>query len=145
MTFRILLSAVVLTVSSAAWAVPQCPTERDLAQLTRFEERLRGADSVEEAQELAHKKVDASKKAIDRAAKIVPGDADLIEHQAQLQELLAGVDGAGSTEEVASQFAVLHGQRMGGGCSYSTGEVIAIVLGFIFGIIPGIILLILLC
>jgi hypothetical protein len=31
------------------------------------------------------------------------------------------------------------------GCDFSTGEIIAIVLGFILGIIPGIILLILLC
>jgi hypothetical protein len=30
-------------------------------------------------------------------------------------------------------------------CSYSTGEIIAIVLGFILAIIPGIILLVLLC
>ena len=32
-----------------------------------------------------------------------------------------------------------------GGCDYSTGELIAIVIGLILGIIPGIILLVVLC
>jgi hypothetical protein len=32
-----------------------------------------------------------------------------------------------------------------GGCDYSTGELIAIVVGLILGIIPGIILLVVLC
>lgn len=33
----------------------------------------------------------------------------------------------------------------GGGCSYDTTEIIAIILGFLFFIIPGIILLIVFC
>ena len=145
MSLRIFLSIALLTTSSTAWAVPQCPTDDHFAELSRFEERLRGADSVEEAQELALKKVGASKDAVDRAARLVPGDDELLAHQSQLQQLVDGVAQADSPDAVAEQFAGFHAQRMGGGCSFSTGEVIAIVLGFILGIIPGIILLILLC
>jgi len=40
---------------------------------------------------------------------------------------------------------LIHAKVGGHGCSYSTGETIAIVIGLILGIIPGLVLLVVLC
>ncbi|MGR8951394.1 MAG: hypothetical protein ACU83V_03160, partial [Gammaproteobacteria bacterium] len=63
---------------------------------------------------------------------------------------------ASSQEQVADAFdgmmlagldddRVAHASAGGASCSYSTGEIIAIVVGLILGIIPGLILLVVLC
>jgi capsular polysaccharide biosynthesis protein len=141
---RLLLAAALL-FPSVALAVPQCATDDHRAQLGDFAEKLRGSDSVEQAQELAIAKISLTERAVRQAVKIVPNDVELLEHQHQLQAFRAGVEDARTQEQVAQRFSTLQGQQMGGSCHFSTGEVIAIVLGFILGIIPGIILLILLC
>ena len=75
--------------------------------------------------------------------------------QRRLLAYQAGVHRARSEAEVAQEFGQL--VRFGdsgddaidahilSSCHYTTGEIIAIVIGFILGILPGIILLILLC
>ena len=72
-------------------------------------------------------------------------DAELRATHADLEAFADGVAAAQSRGEVADRFATLRGQQTAANCHYSTGEVIAIVLGFILGVLPGIILLILLC
>lgn len=142
---RYALLSLALLGATTAHAVPSCPTDRHLTKLQAFEDRLRGADSVEEARELALDKVDGSRDAVERAAKIVPNDPGLEEHIAQLDAFAEGVAEARTTDEVAHRFSTLRSQRVAGACAYTTGEIIAIVLGLVLGIIPGIILLILLC
>jgi len=137
--------AACLLVPGVATAVPSCPTDDHRAELHAFEERLRGADSLEEAQELALDEVEQSRKAVQRATRLVPGDAELRATHADLEAFADGVAAAQSRGEVADRFATLRGQQTAANCHYSTGEVIAIVLGFILGVLPGIILLILLC
>jgi hypothetical protein len=55
------------------------------------------------------------------------------------------VSGATVAADVDVGVNGLDEETNGDGCDYSTGEIIAIVIGFILGIIPGIILLIVLC
>ncbi len=67
------------------------------------------------------------------------------------------VNDAGSPQEVADAFAdfvqlakvdddvAVHVGTKSVGCTYSTGETIAIVLGLVLGVIPGLILIALLC
>lgn len=148
--FRRFVSAVavllaVLFTAAPAQAVPDCPTEEHRAELSAFEERLRSADDVAEAKELALSRVDRTRKAVDRAASIVPGDDQLLEHQAQLDDFAHDIETATTQHEVADSFGALGQQRVGERCDYSTGEIVAIVIGFILGVIPGIIMLIVFC
>ena len=137
--------ALALVVPPPAQAIPQCPTPEHRAELSGFEERLLEAEDVEEARSMALKKVDRTRRAVDHAARIVPNDTELQAHQAALDDFAADVAQAKTQQEVASGFADLRTQSVGAKCYYSTGEIIAVVLGFILGVIPGIILLILLC
>ncbi|MEZ4235621.1 MAG: hypothetical protein R3F59_05540 [Myxococcota bacterium] len=144
MTLRTLVLAALLAPTPAL-AVPQCPTVEQRAELSDFARELQGADSPAEARKMALKKVRASHRAVDQAMKLVPGDAELRERQVDLESFEAGVRASKSQAEVASHFSALEARAAAGSCHYSTGEVIAVVLGFVLGIIPGIILLILLC
>lgn len=145
MTRVVKLAILALFLPNAAMAIPQCPTDEHRETLSRFEEKLIGAADVDEARAMALKKVGHSKTAIDRAAAIVPGDTELIAHQEALADFTADVESAETKEAVAAEFADLRDYSHTARCYYSTGEVIAVVIGFILGILPGIILLILLC
>jgi hypothetical protein len=131
--------------TQTALAVPDCPTDDHRAELSAFAQRLQGADTPDEARDLALRKVRLSHRAVDQAVRLVPNDAELLEHQAVLEAFEADVLASRSQQEVARRFAALDARAEALRCHYSTGEVIAVVLGFILGVIPGIILLILLC
>ncbi|TNE92752.1 MAG: hypothetical protein EP330_00620 [Deltaproteobacteria bacterium] len=142
---RLPLILALTTVAAPALAIPSCPTDEHRAELSSFEKRLLGADDVDDARHMALSKVDKSRKAIDRAAYLVPGDRELIAHQEALDAFAGDIEHAQTKEEVAKGFSDLRAKHAGSSCYYSTGEIIATVLGFVLGILPGIILLILLC
>lgn len=123
-------------------------------ELAALQQRIAGAPSLDEARALALAPAAQAQGALARARFLAPRSAALADAQARLDAYAAAVAAARSGTEVAERFGALLGA--GGAaapsahfwkhdCDYTTGEIIAIVLGFILGIIPGIILLILLC
>lgn len=143
---RSALVVLGLLLTQQAVAAPRCDApldSRHQQRLDRFADRLEGADSVEEAREMALQKIKPAASVLKKAQALAPRDAGLAEAQGRLTDFRADVNGATSSSQVASQFRAI--QTGAGGCDMTTGEVIATVLGFILGILPGIILLILLC
>jgi hypothetical protein len=123
-----------------------CPCEADQARFDAFAQKLADAPTLDDAQDMALDKVALSRKAIKLADKQLHGDPAIAEASAKLDAFDAQVRSAGSQEQVSVAFAQLApSQRVAGGCDYTTGEVVLIVIGFILGIIPGIIFLFLLC
>ncbi len=144
---KFLTSALLLalTVATPAFAADDsCPSDGERATLRHFSQRLANAGTTDEAKELALSKIELGHKAIDKAAKFLPDDgAGLAEAEARLDTLEAGVVAAESQAQVAAQFDRIG--AVGGGCDYSTTEIVVIVIGFVLGIIPGIIFLFLFC
>jgi tetrahydromethanopterin S-methyltransferase subunit G len=94
--------------------------------------------------------------ALTNASNLMPFSDDLSSAKTRLSDVRSRIMVASSQAEVADEFSgmMLAGldddsaarvSAGGGSCSYSTGETIAIVIGLILGIIPGLILLVLLC
>ena len=151
----VLVAALSFLVSSPARAGDVClPGSADASTVEALRERIAGAATLAEARALALEPVAATRDALGRARWLAPGSDALARAEASIDRYAEHVAGAGSQAEVADAFASLvrpaDGADVGtisglSGCHYSTGETIAIVLGFILGIIPGIILLFLLC
>ena len=116
-------------LSTASWVVPFSPSVREARdKIERFERRVYAANTQTEVARDFSEFLGVPAEP-DRS-KIVDGSGD--SHM-----ILAGVD--------VNQPAVSVGTGGGGGCDYTTGEIIIIVLGFILFIIPGIIFLIIFC
>ena len=142
--------------------------------LEPFKEKIGHAKSLEEGRQVALSAVGDASRAVNKARFLVPWSKDLRSAQERIGALESRLRAAQSLSEIQAEFsspvqtasagfsdAVLQDQSPGvsgnsanatshskvfeGKCNYSTGEIIAIVLGFILGIIPGIILLFLLC
>lgn len=120
----------------------QCLTVDQTAQLTAFQTRLAAAGSTADAAALAHRRLAQAERVLGDARGLAPRNAGLLEGQARIDALQAAVDGAESPEAIANLFGARHTALK---CDMNTGEIVATVLGFILGIIPGIILMILLC
>jgi hypothetical protein len=120
------------------------------AELAKLRDRIAAAPSIADARELAVEPVAQARRIL---ARLVWASDSIRGADARMAAYEASVLRARTPAETAAQFGVLVrldapaiASRTGhAGCSYSTGEIIAIVLGFILAIIPGIILLILLC
>jgi len=139
MLFTILL-AFLGSVANAG----RCVTPEDRSRVDAFIERVSEAETTDEARRKAMRKLRRSRRAIERAQKLAPRDAQLVEAHRELVSMSAHVDAASSPSAVGQALAPL-AKPAGAACSFSTGEIIAIVLGLILGIIPGVILLVLLC
>jgi hypothetical protein len=142
------LFALLLATLPAAAAPPgdACLTPERQAAFSRFQERLADADSVEKARRKAERRLKRTAGVLGKARALAPKDAGLAEGARKLDALEARVAQAESPEQVAAAFdSAAMGSGANAGCDMSTGEVIATVLGFILGILPGIILLVLLC
>lgn len=138
--------------------VPECGCDAQ-AELAAQQERIAEAGSIEDARDLALTDARRARKALGVATWVAPASENLRDAKTRVDDYVEAVDRAATREEVADQFAdfvqVAHvsdivgvdGTYDGGDsrCNFSTGELIAIVLGFILGIIPGLILLVLLC
>lgn len=140
-------------------------TIQHLAVASERQQRIADAATVEEARELAVTPVRAARRALEVAALVVPSSEKMDAVSAELegfeervgqQETPAAVAGefgrllnvnmeSGELVQVADLEAGHVNVRGPGGCHYSTGEIVAIVFGFILFIIPGIVLLIVLC
>ncbi len=148
-------------VSSLLARVPGCACEADREALTQQRDRIAAAGTLEEAQELALGETRLARRALGAARLMAPFSQDIREAHRRLDQYEQDVRATRSPEEAALAFGELVQVASLGtgiladvdvdlddhshGCSFSTGEIIAIVLGFLLGIIPGIILLILLC
>ena len=145
--------------SSGAFALIKatCPARpsqyNELSQLIRT---IAGADDIDQARTLALAPTDIAINALRNARNLMPFSEDLGVAENRLNEARSRIMLASSQEQVADEFdgmmlAGLDNDRAAhvnigsGGCDYSSGELIAIVLGLILGVIPGLILLVVLC
>lgn len=143
--------------SIAALTQPACAiTPANRAELRGLHDDIARAPTVGKAQALALAPTDAALDALGKARTLVPFSADLQEAEARLEAKRARIIAADTPPRVADEFSgmmvagldddrLVHAKVGSGGCSYSTGETIAIVIGLILGIIPGLILLVVLC
>ena len=136
---------------------PACSSDQHQApELVRLHDEISKAGSLTEAQNIALEPTSDALDAVTDAITIAPFSDDLRLAETRLIEVRSRIKTAKTQQEVADEFS---GMMMAGldddraahvrmgkvGCDYSTGETIAIILGLIFGIIPGLILLVLLC
>ena len=122
-----------------------CPCDAERARLGAFAEKLADAPTLDAAQDKALDKLAMARKAVSIADKQFHGDPAIAEATEKLDALDTRVRAAESQQQVSLVFSQLAQDRMQASCSYTTVEILLIVLGFIIFIIPGIILLILLC
>jgi hypothetical protein len=141
----VVLAVFTLASSPALASGPDCPCQADRAQLTAFRDRIAHADTPKEARDMALSKTRLSHQAIETAGRAFPNDPDVVAADAKLDAFEEGVAHADSQEAVAMQFDNLMAQPVDGHCAYSTTEIAIIIIGFLLGIIPGIIFLFLFC
>jgi hypothetical protein len=120
--------------------------------LVEHRARVLDAPNLAEARRRALEPAETARGALSRARWLAPFSDDLRDAERRLERYASAVREADSREAVAAELDGLVQVAGGvdvdvgdGGCHYSGREVLAILLGFILGIIPGIILLILLC
>ena len=136
-----------------ALGVPDCACEIDVGELQRYRDLVAAAETAEEARSLATRPSKMARRALGTAQRLAPWSGSLRDAHGKLVGYEDRVGKTTTPEEAASEFEGLV-QLAGGGvtvggnsgrCHYTTLEIIAIILGFILFIIPGIILLIVLC
>jgi hypothetical protein len=142
-----LISALfgLVLAGSAVASTPECPTEHDNQRFERFAQRLADAPTPEAARSSALAKIGVAHRAIDRAEAILPGEARLDDARGRLDAFEARVADAPTQDAVANEVRGLIALGGGTGCSYDTTEVVVIVIGFVLGILPGILFLFLFC
>ena len=145
--------------SAVVERLPGCACDVDhRAELLERRDRIAAAPTLSEARDLAVSDSRRARRALAAARGLAPFSSGIADAHERLLAYETRVRRAGSSAEVADEFAgLVQVASLGGGtgfhidhdhhhgCDFSTGEIIAIVLGFLLGIIPGIILLILLC
>lgn len=126
-----------------------CGFERGTArvELADLSERILSAESLEAARRIATSDSRFARDVLQRARLFAPGSESLQLAAAKLDAFHVEVAAASTRADVAASFDDLTRSAPGVdvGCHYSGGEVIAILLGLLLGIIPGLILMILLC
>ena len=144
--------------SLRASAPARCVSNAPLEQLA---DRIRGTESLTEARDLAIRPTRLALSALSKTRWLSPGErgdldrayVDLVAYQQRVRSAQTSNEVALALETLLASprgvQAALHADvdvdLDGGGCDYSGGEVIATILGFLLGILPGIILLVLLC
>ncbi|MFN2376266.1 MAG: hypothetical protein ABR538_06995 [Candidatus Binatia bacterium] len=140
-------------------------TGTHMAVLGERRQRIADAPSVEEARDLAIAPARAARYALQVAGLMAPSGGKIAQARERLEGYEARVETSESPAAVAGEFGRLldldmrSGELMQvadlnvknanvrgpGGCHYTTGEIVAVVFGFILFVIPGIILLVVLC
>lgn len=125
-------------------------------ELNQLKKEISAAATLSHARKMALAPTDEAIQALKNARNIMPSSDDLRSAETHLSNARSRILVASSQAQVADEFS---GMMLAGldddsaarvnagsvGCNYSTGEVIAIVVGLILGIIPGLILLVVLC
>ena len=122
-----------------------CPCDAERARLEVFAQKLADAPTLDDAQDKALDKLALSRKVVKIADKELHGDPAIAQATEKLDALDARVRSAESQQQVSLVFSQLAQDRMKVGCDYTTAEILLIVLGFLFFLLPGIILMLLLC
>jgi hypothetical protein len=126
------------------------------AAVLAFRDRLAAAPTPEAARALALSQTRLAHKALSRAKWIVPFSATVREANKKLEAYEARIRDARTQADVAAEFGGLVrvasagdpkivDAKMRANCDYTTTEIVIIIIGFLLGIIPGIIFLFLLC
>ena len=159
---RTRLHTIALTAVTAAALFIAAPARANQGSCTPAEAhlqanawvtRIAAAPTLDEARSIALQPTQGVHFALAQAQRIAPWTDSLAEADGELMAYESRVNAATTQQEIADQATVFAVGAPGGvkadvgagGCGYSTGEVIAIVIGFVLGIIPGIILMFLLC
>lgn len=162
-----LISCITLSNSASANTRPwsdafgliesACPTKSEQNQeLNHLKNTIASAKSVTQARTIALAPTDEAIDALKNARFIMPFSDDLLAAETRLSEARSRILVASSQEQVVDEFSgmmlagldddsAVRASAGSASCNYSSGEVIAIVVGLILGIIPGLILLIVLC
>ncbi len=124
-------------------------------ELNKLKIEIAATESIDQARAMALSPTDDAIEALNKTNAIMPFSDDLNLAKSRLNEARSRILEATSQKQVADEFS---GMMLAGlddnaanvsigkaSCHYTTGETIAIVLGLILGIIPGLILLVLLC
>lgn len=125
-------------------------------KIAELKNKIATAKDVNLAREMALAPTDDAIEAIQNARGMIPFSDDLRLAESQLNAVRSRILVASSQAQVADEFSGMmlagldedRAARVDVGkvdCVYSTGEIIAIVIGLILGIIPGLILLVVLC
>ncbi len=151
----LLISVSLLLAGAPARASQQPPGCgcAPTAELTALRDRIAAAPDLEAAQQMAVAPVERARTVVAKlgwmSSSLRDAEKRMADYESSVRSAKAPADVAdqfGSLVKLASSGAVMSdGGVHTSGCNYSTGEIIAIVLGFFLAIIPGIILLILLC
>jgi len=140
-------------------------TASQIGVVNERRQRIADAESLEEARDLALSPARAAKHALQVASLVAPSAGSLTEARERIEGFEVAVGESESPSAVAGEFGrlldlemqngsllqvadlnVKHAEVRGpGACHYTTGEIIAVVFGFILFIIPGIVLLFVLC
>lgn len=147
---------IAAAVSPALVSTSSSPDSGRSSEISGALKDIAQASSLEEARALALTPTDAALGAVDTARKIMPFSQNLRLAQARLAEARSRIAAADTQSQVADEFSgmllatldddrIVHVDAGKHKCNYSTGETIAIVVGLILGIIPGLILLVVLC
>ena len=150
-------ASILPSTSSLELIKTSCSSGSDqYKELVQLRNEIVASKTVIEAQAIALSPTDEAIEALKSASAIAPFSDDLVKAENRLSDARSRILVASSQAEVADEFS---GMMLAGldndhaahvnvgkvGCDYSTGELIAIVIGLILGIIPGLILLVLLC
>jgi hypothetical protein len=133
---------IALARPANAW---DCNCDAQRARFDAFAQKLADAPTLADAQDRALDKIALSRKVVRLAEKHAGGDPAIGEAMQKLDALDAQVRATSSQQQVSLVFSQMAQDRMKTACSYTAVEILIIVLGFLIFIIPGIILLILLC
>lgn len=154
LVFGLLMSALPAGASTPLiGSLPDCECE-PRPELVALRNEIASTGDLDAARALALEPARSAQGVVRRARWIAPGSEKLARAETTLAAYERDLAEAASPEEVAARYARLvrlDRETLGSssglldGCSYSTGEIIAIVLGLLLGIIPGLILLVLLC
>jgi hypothetical protein len=134
-----------------------CASSKEVPpEITQLRDNIAGAKSIDEARTLALAPTDSALGALKNARTLMPFSEDLQTAETRLTDARHRIETADTPKQAADEFSGMmvawldddrpaHVKVGKASCNYSTGESIAIVLGLILGIIPGLILLVLLC
>lgn len=132
--------------------LPGCGCAAGHPEVEALALRIASSANVEEARELALEDTWLAQSALRRARWLAPGSDSIRAAGDRLDGYETRVMAAADPEEVAQQFAsLMHNNNVDvdldtpAKCHYTTGDIIVIILGLLLGIIPGLILLVVLC